>query len=163
MNTGTAAERILSLDAAVRWRAGLRERGITLAVTNGCFDLLHRGHAEYRAAARPAAGALLVLVNSDDSVRRLKGPSRPLNCEYDRAFVLASLAAVDRCVIFGAERCAAELAALCPDVYVKGGDYTVEKLDPSERAALGQCGARICFIPFVPGKSTTAVIERMKS
>ena len=152
-------DKVMSLADALEWRETLRRQGIRLAVTNGCFDLLHRGHVEYLDSARHAADALLVLVNSDNSVRALKGPSRPLNDEYSRAFVLAGLAAVDAAVVFDSERCTAELAALAPDVYVKGGDYTVEKLDPTEREVLFACGAEFQFIPFVPGYSTTAVIK----
>ena len=93
------AQHILSLEEAVKWRNEMKEKGFTVAVTNGCFDLLHRGHAVYLAAARKEADALLVLVNSDASVRALKGPERPLQNEEDRAFLLCSLKAVDKAVI----------------------------------------------------------------
>ncbi|MBR7144151.1 MAG: adenylyltransferase/cytidyltransferase family protein [Lentisphaeria bacterium] len=152
----------MSLADALEWRETLRRQRIRLAVTNGCFDLLHRGHVEYLDSARRAADALLVLVNSDNSVRALKGPSRPLNDEYSRAFVLAGLAAVDAAVVFDSERCTAELAALAPDVYVKGGDYTVETLDPGERQALQENNTEIFFIPFVQGFSTTGTINKMR-
>ena len=152
---------LLTLAEAVAWRKNLRRRGQKLVVTNGCFDILHRGHVEYLDSARRAADALLVLVNSDNSVRALKGPTRPLNDEYSRAFVLSGLAAVDATVIFDAERCTAELSALAPDVYVKGGDYTREKLDKGELAALDQAGSRIVFKAFIPGFSTTTLIERI--
>lgn len=157
------ADKIMSLADALDWREELRRQGIRLAVTNGCFDLLHRGHVEYLDSARRAADALLVLVNSDNSVRALKGPSRPVNDEFSRAFVLSGLAAVDATVIFDAERCTAELSALQPDVYVKGGDYTVETLNPEERQVLQDAGAEIIFIPFVNGFSTTNTIEKMRS
>jgi len=157
------ADKIMSLADALDWREELRRQGIRLAVTNGCFDLLHRGHVEYLDSARRAADALLVLVNSDNSVRALKGPSRPVNDEFSRAFVLSGLAAVDATVIFDAERCTAELSALQPDVYVKGGDYTVETLNPEERQVLLDANAEIIFIPFVNGFSTTNTIEKMRS
>ena len=156
-------DKVMSLSDALEWRETLRRRGIKLAVTNGCFDLLHRGHVEYLDSARRAADALLVLVNSDNSVRALKGPTRPLNDEYSRAFVLSGLAAVDATVIFDSERCTAELSALAPDVYVKGGDYTVETLDPGERQALQENDTEILFIPFVQGFSTTGTITKMRS
>ncbi len=156
------ARSLLSLEQAVRWRGTLRRNGRRLAVTNGCFDLLHRGHASYLLAARACADALLVLLNSDASVRSLKGPSRPLNTERDRAYLLASLRAVDRVVVFDSPRCDAELAALSPDVYVKAGDYTLEKLDPGERRALLDAGAEIVFMPFVPGLSTTGIVEKIR-
>ena len=155
-------DKVMSLADAIEWREELRRQGIRLAVTNGCFDLLHRGHVEYLDSARRAADALLVLVNSDSSVRALKGPTRPLNDEYSRAFVLSGLAAVDAAVIFDAERCTAELSALAPDVYVKGGDYTVETLNPEERQVLQEVGSEIIFIPFVNGFSTTGTIEKMR-
>ena len=152
-----------SLAAAVRWRASLRERGSRLAVTNGCFDVLHRGHAEYLLAARKTADALLVLINSDASVRSLKGPSRPVNTESDRAYLLASLRFVDAVLVFDAVRCDRELDALAPDAYAKGGDYTIETLDPTERAALLRHGTQIHFIPFVPGHSTTLTLEKLRT
>ncbi|MBE6384928.1 MAG: ADP-heptose synthase [Lentisphaerae bacterium] len=141
----------------------MREKNLTVAVTNGCFDLLHKGHAVYLDAARDEADALLVLVNSDESVRALKGPERPLQCEDDRAFLLCSLKAVDKAVIFNSPRCDRELEALAPDVYVKGGDYTVESLDPGERSALEKSNSKIVFISFVPGHSSTNIIRKMKS
>ena len=157
------AEGVLSLEEALRWREELRRSGRTLAVTNGCFDLLHRGHAVYLERARAEADALLVLVNSDASVRALKGPTRPLQCQEDRAFLLCALKPVDRAVIFDSPRCDRELELLAPDVYVKGGDYTAETLDPGERKALEKAGSRLVFISFVPGHSSTAIIRRMKS
>ena len=152
---------LLSLDAAKRWREELRREGKRLVVTNGCFDIMHRGHAAYLREARAQGDALLVLVNSDASVRSLKGPSRPVVSEVDRAYMLSSLRFVDKVVIFDGARCDRELAALAPDVYVKGGDYTLEKLDASERGALERSGTRIVFKPFVPGCSTTGIIRRI--
>ena len=152
---------LLTLSEAVKWRNSLRKRGKKLAVTNGCFDLMHRGHATYLAQARNCADALLVLINSDASVRSLKGPSRPLVGETDRAYLLCSLRAVDKVVIFDSSRCDAELAALAPDIYIKAGDYTIETLAKEEREALLSCGADIRFMPFVPGLSTTGIVEKI--
>ena len=104
--------KVMTLEQAVAWRENLRKAGKKVAVTNGCFDLLHRGHVDYLCKARLTADALVVLVNSDSSVRALKGPSRPINDEYSRAFVLSGLAAVDAAVVFDSPRCTAELAAL---------------------------------------------------
>ena len=157
------AANILTLDEAVKWRCQMAEQGYKVAVTNGCFDLLHRGHAVYLDAAREEADFLLVLVNSDASVKALKGPTRPLQCEEDRAFLLCSLKAVDKCVIFDSPRCDKELEALAPDVYVKGGDYTEDSLDPGERAALKKSQSRIVFISFVPGHSSTGIIRKMQA
>ena len=150
----------ISLDQAVRWRCALREEGRRLAVTNGCFDILHRGHAEYLLAARKTADALLVLLNSDESVRALKGPGRPVNCAYDRAYLLASLRFVDGVLVFNAQRCTAELEALEPDDYAKGGDYTLETLNAEEREVLLKHGTKVHFIPFVPDHSTTLILKK---
>ena len=155
------AARVMDLDAALRYRETLRRQGKKLVVTNGCFDLLHRGHASYLAAAREHGDALLVLVNSDASVRSLKGPSRPVVDEYSRAFLLASLRAVDAAVVFDGSRCDRELAVLKPDIYVKAGDYTLETLNPDERAALEDAGCKIVFMPFVAGFSTTGTLKKI--
>lgn len=160
--TSDPESRILTLDGAVSWRDGLRREGRKLVVTNGCFDLLHRGHASYLRESRELGDALLVLVNSDASVMELKGPSRPVVDEHSRAYLLCSLRCVDAVVIFGGRRCAAELDALTPDVYVKGGDYTVAGLDAEELAALRRCGAEIVFKPFVPGFSSSGLIGKIR-
>lgn len=155
------AQRVMDLEGALRYRESLRKEGKKLVVTNGCFDLLHRGHASYLAAARECGDALLVLVNSDASVRSLKGPSRPVVDEYSRAFLLASLRAVDAALVFDGARCDRELAALRPDIYVKAGDYTLETLDPTERAVLEEAGTEIVFMPFVAGFSTTGTLKKI--
>ncbi len=152
---------IMSLECAVQWRQTLRSSSRRLALTNGCFDLLHRGHAQYLMQARSYADALLVLLNDDESVRSLKGDGRPLNGAFNRAYLLASLKFVDAVVIFSGARCTTELSALSPDVYVKGGDYNLESLDPEERAALLARRANFRFIPFVNGFSTTNLISRI--
>ena len=160
--TADPARKIKTLEDAVAWREEMRRAGKKISITNGCFDLLHRGHAEYLREAAKSGDALVVLINSDASVRELKGPTRPVNCEYDRAYLLACLAFVDAVVVFDGKRCHRELEALSPDAYAKGGDYTVETLDSDERAALFKAGAEIAFIPFVPGHSTTGMIEKAK-
>ncbi len=151
-----------SLSQAMDWRETLRSAGRKLALTNGCFDILHRGHAEYLLAARNLADALVVLLNSDESVRKLKGPSRPVNTEHDRAYLLASLEFVDAVLVFNDTRCHREIAALKPDCYAKGGDYTVDTLDKDERTALQSAGTEISFIQFVPGLSTSNTIRKIK-
>ena len=155
------AARVMDLETALQYRETLRKEGKRLVVTNGCFDLLHRGHASYLAAARECGDALLVLVNSDASVRALKGPTRPVVDEYSRAFLLASLRAVDAAVVFDDSRCDRELAVLKPDVYVKAGDYTLETLNPQERTALEAAGTEIVFMPFVAGFSTTGTLKKI--
>ncbi len=154
---------ILDLPSAVKWREELAAEGKRLVVTNGCFDLLHRGHISYLYQAREAGDELLVLINSDRAVKTLKGPTRPLISELDRGYLLCALKPVSRVVIFDSVRCNAELSALHPDVYVKAGDYTLESLDISERCALEKCGAKIIFVPFVNGFSTTEIVNRINS
>jgi rfaE bifunctional protein nucleotidyltransferase chain/domain len=137
--------------------------GKRLVFTNGCFDLLHVGHVRYLQAARALGDALLVAVNGDASVRALKGPTRPINNEEDRAEVLGALGCVDFLTIFHTERVTDLVTAIRPQVYAKGGDYTVESLDPGERGALEAAGAEILILALVPGKSTTSIIEKWQS
>jgi len=156
-------DKILSLDALPGWRSALRVQGKKLVVTNGCFDILHSGHVTYLDAARQHGDALLVGLNDDTSVRQLKGERRPINFEGDRAAVLAALQAVDAVCIFPELRATRFLALAQPDVYVKGGDFTVEQLPQEERDVVARFGGKIATIGFVPGKSTTALIEKISS
>lgn len=144
-----------------RLRDSLHQQGKKLVFTNGCFDLLHAGHVRYLQQARALGDAMVIGLNSDQSVRVLKGPERPLNSENDRAEVLAALKAVDVVVVFEDERATSLIQAIRPHVYVKGGDYTVESLNADERAALAAAGTEICILPLVPGKSTTSTINKM--
>ena len=143
------------------WRAALRARGRKLVVTNGCFDLLHLGHVTYLESARNQGDALLVGVNSDAAVRELKGPGRPVNCEADRAAVLAALQSVDGVCVFSEKTAARFLSVAQPDIYAKGGDYTVETINGDERQLVEQAGARIVILPMVSGKSTTGLIDKI--
>ena len=153
-------EKILPLAEVVRCRDRLADEGRRVVFTNGCFDLLHVGHVRYLQAARALGEALIVAVNGDASVRALKGPTRPVNSEQDRAEVLAALACVDYVVIFDTERVTRLVQAIRPQVYAKGGDYTVEQLNAEERTALGEVSADIRILPLVPGKSTTEMIGK---
>jgi rfaE bifunctional protein nucleotidyltransferase chain/domain len=158
--------RLLTLGRAVSIRRGLRRAGRKFVLTNGVFDLLHPGHASYLEAARRLAGkngVLFVALNSDASVRKLKGPHRPVLDEASRAYTLGQLRSVDGVVIFRGKRLAREIAALKPDVYCKAGDYTLATLDPTERAALEAAGAKVVFMPFLRGFSTTGLIHRIKA
>lgn len=154
--------KLLALADAVQRREELRQAGRRVVLTNGVFDLLHTGHLHYLQAARARGEALFIALNADASVRALKGPHRPVQGEIERAYALAALACVDVVVIFRSKRLTPEILALRPDVYTKAGDYTLEKLDPEERAALEQVGARIEFMPFLSGFSTTGLIERIR-
>ena len=137
--------------------------GKRLVFTNGCFDLLHVGHVRYLQQARALGDALLVAVNGDASVRALKGPTRPVNSEEDRAEVLAALACVDGVTLFHTERVTELVRIIRPHIYAKGGDYTVASLDPGERAALEAAGSEIRILPLVPGRSTTAMLEKSRT
>ena len=139
----------------------MRASGKRLVATNGCFDLLHVGHVTYLETARQQGDALLVGVNGDDAVRQLKGADRPVNPEYDRAAVLAALESVSGVCIFAESTATRFLAAAQPDIYVKGGDYTLDTLNQQERRTVEQAGGRIVIIPFVPGKSTTALLKKI--
>jgi rfaE bifunctional protein nucleotidyltransferase chain/domain len=149
-------------EAAVR-REELRAKGRRVVLTNGVFDLLHTGHLFYLQKARQLGDALFIALNADASVRALKGPLRPVQTEEQRAYALAALTCVDAIVIFREPRLTTEIRALRPDVYCKAGDYTLEKLDKSERAALEEVGAGIEFLPFLPGFSTTELIAKIKA
>lgn len=144
-------------------RDELHAQGKKLVFTNGVFDLLHAGHVRYLNEARALGDAMVIALNSDESVRELKGPTRPLNNENDRAEVLAALRAVDAVVVFGDKRATALIETIQPHIYAKGGDYTVDSLNPEERAALDAAGATIRILPLVPGRSTTKTIQRMTS
>lgn len=154
-------DKILPLDALPAWRAELRVQGKKLVATNGCFDILHAGHVTYLEAARQQGDALLVGLNSDGSVRQLKGEGRPVNEETDRAAVLAALQAVDAVCIFPELRATRFLALAQPDIYVKGGDFTLDQLPQEEREVVEKSGGKIITVGFVPGKSTTALLERI--
>lgn len=153
--------KILTWDQLSAWRQALRAAGRRLAVTNGCFDLLHRGHVTYLEAARNQGDALLVGVNADASVRELKGPQRPVNAEDDRAFVLAGLAAVDAVCVFPDRTAVRFLQAVQPDIYVKGGDYTIDTINQEERRLVEGFGGKVVVLAGVPGKSTTGLLEKI--
>jgi rfaE bifunctional protein nucleotidyltransferase chain/domain len=143
------------------WRKAVRDSGKKLVVTNGCFDILHLGHVTYLENARNFGDLLLLGVNGDAGVRELKGPSRPVNSETDRASVLAALESISGVCIFPERTATNFLAAAQPDIYVKGGDYTLETLNQDERRAVESAGGKIVIVPFVPGKSTTGLLEKI--
>ncbi|HTQ30944.1 MAG TPA: adenylyltransferase/cytidyltransferase family protein [Opitutaceae bacterium] len=163
VNAPLANPKLLPLAGAVARRAKLRAAGKKVVLTNGVFDLLHTGHLYFLQQARALGDALFVALNGDAGVRALKGPARPVQTGEERAYALGALACVDTVFIFGPPRLDAEILALRPDVYCKAGDYTLDKLDPGERAALEKTGARIEFLPFLPGFSTTNLIAKIKA
>ncbi len=154
--------KIVSAPALAAARDEIAATGRRLVFTNGCFDLLHLGHVRYLQDARALGDALAIGLNGDAAVRALKGPGRPLNPAEDRAEVLAALACVDYVTIFEEPRATQLLAAVRPQVYVKGGDYRLETLDPDERAVLQAAGAEIHLVPMTPGRSTSRLIDSVR-
>lgn len=141
--------------------ASLKAAGKTVVFTNGCFDILHVGHVRYLTAARNLGDCLIVGLNTDQSVRILKGPTRPVNNENDRAEVLSALSVVDYVVLFG-ENTASELVEVIqPAIYVKGGDYAVAELPEAE--AVAKHGGKIVLVPMVEGRSSTRIINKIKA
>jgi rfaE bifunctional protein nucleotidyltransferase chain/domain len=153
-------DKIVSTDQMIGVRERLRATGARLVFTNGVFDLLHVGHVRYLAAARALGDALVVAINSDRSVRELKGPDRPVFAEAERAEILAALRNVDYVVIFDDISPRSLIKKLLPDVLVKGGDYQLDEIHGREEVEAA--GGRVVSLPFVPGASTTSLLERMK-
>jgi len=153
--------KLLSLEQAVAIREAERSEGQRMVLTNGCFDLLHVGHISYLEASRKLGDTLWVLINSDESVRALKGTDRPIESERERAYCLAALSCVDHVVVFDNPRLVEEIKLLRPDIYTKAGDYTLDTLHQGERAAFESVGTEIKFLPFLQGFSTTKMIEKI--
>ena len=141
-------------------RFGRERRNGVVVFTNGCFDILHRGHVEYLQGARALGDALIVALNTDASVQRLKGPGRPVNSQEDRAVVISALACVTAVTLFDESTPRELLAALLPDVLVKGADYTLEQVVGREEVE--SAGGRVVLLPLVPGRSTTAILQRSR-
>ena len=152
--------KILSIEEMLAERERLRTAGARLVFTNGVFDLLHVGHVRYLAQARALGDALVVAINSDRTVRELKGPDRPVFDEAERAEILAALRQVDYVVIFDDISPRSLISRLLPDVLVKGGDYQLDEIHGREEVEAA--GGKVISLPFVDGASTTTLIERMK-
>jgi D-glycero-beta-D-manno-heptose 1-phosphate adenylyltransferase len=151
---------IIPMSEIAKWRLLWRDAGKTVVVTNGCFDLLHVGHLRFLTAARELGDLLWVGINDDAAVRELKGAGRPVTTEQERAEILGALRVVDAVTIFPTTCATGFLTAVAPDVYAKGGDYTMDSLDPGDREALTQAGARIEILDFTPGRSTTGILQK---
>ena len=134
-----------------------------MVATNGCFDLLHVGHVRFLQEAKKRGDLLIVGVNGDRSVRELKGKGRPVNGEADRAEVVAGLGCVDAVVIFPDKRATEFLRAVRPEVYVKGGDYQADQLDKDEVTVVKEGGGEAQVLALTPGRSTTAVLQKLKT
>ena len=154
------AKRLSTVDM-LKERERLRAAGARLVFTNGVFDLLHVGHVRYLAEARALGDALVVAINSDRSVRELKGPDRPVFEEGERAEILAALRNVDYVVVFDDISPRSLITQLLPDVLVKGGDYQIDEIHGREEVEAA--GGKVISLPFVPGASTTSLIKRVKS
>jgi rfaE bifunctional protein nucleotidyltransferase chain/domain len=152
--------KILDHGALIQERRRLRSEGKRLVFTNGCFDLLHPGHVRYLREARSLGDALVVALNSDRSVRVLKGEGRPILSEQERAEVVAALQAVDYVIIFDEETPRELIAELLPDVLVKGGDWPLDEI--VGRQEVEAAGGKVLSLPYVEGSSSTDIIERIK-
>ena len=151
---------VLTLEDALRRRAAARALQQTYVFTNGCFDVIHPGHVTLLREARKLGHYLIVAINSDRSVRALKGPDRPLQDESARATVLAALQDVDGVVVFDEDTPLQMIRALRPDVLVKGGDYTPDQVVGREEVERG--GGRVVIVPLVPGHSSSSVVKRVR-
>jgi D-beta-D-heptose 7-phosphate kinase/D-beta-D-heptose 1-phosphate adenosyltransferase len=152
--------KVISIGELCAERARLREMGRRLVFTNGCFDVLHVGHVRYLTAARSLGDALVVAINSDRTVRELKGAGRPIMNESERAEMLAALGAVDYVTVFDDVSPRSLIAEVLPDILVKGGDYALDEIHGREEVE--RAGGRVVSLPFVEGTSTTGIIERMR-
>jgi len=138
-----------------------QRKGKKIVFTNGCFDILHRGHVTYLNQARDLGDFLIVGINSDESVKRLKGPERPVNMLEDRAYVLSALKSVDYVIPFEEDTPLNLINLIMPDILVKGGDYTIDRIIGAQEVLAN--GGKVEIIPFVPGKSTSAIIDTIKT
>jgi len=162
MTTCSTSHKVVDWEAAARWVKDRQDAGQKVVFTNGCFDLLHLGHVRYLEEARSLGDALVIGVNTDLSVTRLaKGPGRPFTPEADRARILAALACVDRVALFAEDTPLNLITLLTPDILVKGGDYQLGEI--VGRDAVEAQGGRVVALPFVPGYSTSRLIELIRS
>lgn len=155
------SEKIQPLETLLQTIAGWRQQGEKIVFTNGCFDILHFGHLHYLAAARDLGDRLVIGLNSDASVRRLKGPSRPINDSITRTHQLAALGMIDAVVVFEDDTPLALIEAIRPDVLVKGGDWKPEQIVGS--AGVLARGGQVLSLPYVDGYSTTAIEKKIRT
>ena len=158
--TDAIATKIYTLSSLMAAVSGWRFKGLSVAFTNGCFDILHEGHIFSLSQAASEAELLIVGVNSDASTKRLKGDERPINNEQSRALLLASLAIVDAVVIFEEDTPLNLISTILPDVLVKGGDYTIEQIIGAKEVVAN--GGRVVINSIVQGFSTTGIIEKIR-
>lgn len=149
---------VVAAEKLVEVLKNLRQKNKKIVTTNGCFDILHVGHVRYLKQTKALGDVLIIALNTDRSVKALKGPKRPLNSENDRAEVLAALECVDYVVLFDEDTPAKLLETIKPDIHAKGGDYNIDTLPEAE--VITKNGGKVVFIPLVEGKSTTSLIEK---
>lgn len=159
-NQPAGKSKIISLDGLLKIRRELKSRGRVVVFTNGCFDLLHAGHIQLFRKAKARGDVLIVAVNDDASIRRLKGPSRPVFPLAERLEVLSALGDIDYVTWFGQDTPQKIIAALLPDVLVKGGDWTPDAV--VGRAEVEAAGGKVVIVPYVQGKSTTNIIDKIR-
>jgi D-beta-D-heptose 7-phosphate kinase/D-beta-D-heptose 1-phosphate adenosyltransferase len=150
---------VLNIASLAATRAGLRDEGKRVVFTNGVFDIIHRGHVEYLSRARELGDILIVGMNSDASVRRIKGEKRPIVCEEDRAYVVASLGCVDYVALFEEDTPLALITRIVPDVLVKGADWSLDAIVGKE--VVEQAGGVVSTIAFIPHRSTSNIIDEI--
>jgi rfaE bifunctional protein nucleotidyltransferase chain/domain len=154
-----ANPKLFSLEHAAQMRH--KRKNCSIVLTNGCFDLLHVGHI-FSLQQAAQFGELWVALNGDESIHRLKGPSRPIVGEQERAYMLAALECVRGVFIFNGQRLTRELEIFCPDIYVKSSDYDLETLNPEERSMAKKIGVEIKFVPLLPNFSTSKIIKKIQ-
>lgn len=159
-NAAAIPGRVMDLERLIKEVSAWRVKGYSIAFTNGVFDILHAGHIFSLSEAATEADILIVAVNSDDSVKRLKGPERPVNGQDSRALLLASLVMVDAVTIFGNDTPLEVIKAIMPDVLIKGGDYTPEQIAGAKEVI--ENGGRVVINPLLEGLSTTRIIEKLR-
>ncbi len=152
--------KVVSLEELLAVRKRIKNEGKRVVFTNGCFDILHRGHIDYLGKAKALGDVLVVGVNTDSSVRRIKGPDRPVIDESDRAYVLAALASVDYVCLFKEDTPYELIRALVPDILVKGADWAIEKVVGKD--IVEAAGGSVQTIEFLPDRSTTSILERIR-
>lgn len=156
----------MSLSELEQLSASIRARNASLVLTNGCFDLLHVGHTRYLQAARDLGDALAVAVNSDNSVRRIKGEGRPVTPAEERAEIVAALESVDYVIVFDDDTAVSVVTAIQPAIYVKGGDYSSDPADgsfPPEGHAVAAYGGRVAIVPYQAGHSSSSLIGALEA
>ena len=154
-------KKVKKLDELLKIRQDAREQNLRVVWTNGCYDILHAGHVTYLQKSKQLGDMLIVGLNSDRSIRATKGPLRPIVDEHERAIVISALACVDYVIIFQEDSPLNIIEKLKPDIYAKGGDYTIDTINQEERRLVESYGGEIALIPGVEGNSTTAVINRI--